>query len=256
MSQGPEHAEGLVGGPSPNELWPGDERRPCTRFGDRRHHSQRARKSHRDGQVGLDPGPVAIHDDGMAGLLTKFLQAFIPLFVAIDPVGLAAVFLALSHDALPSVRHRIAWQATATGGLVAVGFLLLGRNVFAAVGISASDFQIAGGLILFILAARDLTQPEGAPAKLPEDFGIVPLGMPLIAGPALITTLLLLVQTQGMRVTVAALAVNLGIVALAFVGSEWLGRRVGETGLRAISKIISMLLAAIAVAMIRRGLAG
>ena len=80
--------------------------------------------------------------------------------------------------------------------------------------------------------------------------------MPLIAGPALITTLLLLVQTQGMPVTVAALAVNLGIVVMAFVGSEWLGRRVGETGLRAISKIISMLLAAIAVAMIRRGLVG
>ncbi len=192
----------------------------------------------------------------MPEFLTKFLQTFIPLFVAIDPVGLAAVFLALSHDALPAVRHRIAWQATVTGGLVAVGFLLLGRNVFAAVGISGSDFQIAGGLILFILAARDLTQPEGAPVKLPEDFGIVPLGMPLIAGPALITTLLVLVQTQGMRMTVAALAVNLGIVALAFICSEWLGRRVGETGLRAISKIISMLLAAIAVAMIRRGLAG
>jgi multiple antibiotic resistance protein len=192
----------------------------------------------------------------MPELLTRFLQAFIPLFVAIDPVGLAAVFLALGRDVAPSVRHRIAWQATVTGGLVAVGFLLVGQRVFAAVGISVSDFQIAGGLILFILAARDLTQPERAPAKLPEDFGVVPLGMPLIAGPALITTLLLLVQTQGMPVTVAALAVNLGIVVMAFVGSEWLGRRVGETGLRAISKIISMLLAAIAVAMIRRGLVG
>ena len=190
----------------------------------------------------------------MPELLTRFLQAFIPLFVAIDPVGLAAVFLALGRDVAPSVRHRIAWQATVTGGLVAVGFLLVGQRVFAAVGISVSDFQIAGGLILFILAARDLTQPERAPAKLPEDFGVVPLGMPLIAGPALITTLLLLVQTQGMPVTVAALAVNLGIVALAFVGSDWLGRKVGETGLRAISKIIAMLLAAIAVAMIRRGL--
>jgi multiple antibiotic resistance protein len=72
----------------------------------------------------------------------------------------------------------------------------------------------------------------------------------------LITTLLLLVQTQGMPVTVAALAVNLGIVALAFVGSEWLGDKIGEMGLRAISKIIAMLLAAIAIAMIRRGWSG
>ena len=192
----------------------------------------------------------------MPGLATRFLQAFIPLFVAIDPVGLAAVFLALGRDVAPPTRHRIAWQATVTGGVVALGFLFLGKTVFAAVGVSVSDFQIAGGFILFILAARELTQTEGVPGKLPEDFGIVPLGMPLIAGPALITTLLLLVQTQGMPVTLVALAVNLGFVVLAFVGSEWLGRKIGKTGLRAISKIIAMLLAAIAIAMIRRGWAG
>ena len=192
----------------------------------------------------------------MPELATKFLQAFIPLFVAIDPVGLAAVFLTLGRDVAPPVRHRIAWQATVTGGAVALGFLFLGKSVFAAVGVSVSDFQIAGGLILFILAARELTQSEGVPDKLPEDFGIVPLGMPLIAGPALITTLLLLVETQGMPMTLVALALNLGIVVLAFVCSEWLGRRIGEMGLRAISKIIAMLLAAIAIAMIRRGWAG
>jgi multiple antibiotic resistance protein len=192
----------------------------------------------------------------MPDTLTGFLKAFIPLFVAIDPVGMAAVFLALGRGATPATRRRIAWQATVTGGVVALGFLFLGQNVFTAVGVSVKDFQIAGGLILFILAARDLTQSEGTPMRLPEDFGIVPLGMPLIAGPALITTLLLLVQTQGMPVTLAALAVNLTLVALAFVGSEWLGRKIGEMGLRAISKIISMLLAAIAVKMIRGGLVG
>jgi multiple antibiotic resistance protein len=186
--------------------------------------------------------------------LVKFLQAFIPLFVAIDPIGLAAVFLALGRSAPPAARRRIAWQATATGGLVALGFLFLGQNVFTAVGVSVKDFQIAGGLILFMLAARDLIQPEGAPQQLPDDFGIVPLGMPLIAGPALITSLLLLVQNQGMPTTLVALAANLLIVAFAFVGSEWLGRHIGLTGLRAISKIVSMLLAAIAVAMVRRGL--
>ncbi len=198
------------------------------------------------------PRPVIVA--GMPDILVRFLQAFIPLFVAIDPVGMAAVFLALSRGVPLATRRRIGWQATVTGGLVALGFLFLGQNVFTAVGVSVKDFQIAGGLILFILAARDLTMPEGVGIHLPEDFGIVPLGMPLIAGPALITTLLLLVQTQGMPVTVVALAANLFLVAMAFVGSEWLGRRIGENGLRAISKIISMLLAAIAVAMIRRGL--
>ena len=92
------------------------------------------------------------------------------------------------------------------------------------------------------------------PEKIPPDFGVVPLGMPLIAGPALITTLLLLAQTLGVMIALAALVANLGLVVLAFTYSERLGRLIGATGLRAISKIVAMLLAAIAVNMIRRGL--
>jgi multiple antibiotic resistance protein len=190
--------------------------------------------------------------------LEKFLRAFIPLFVAIDPIGLAAIFLGLGQNIAPERRQKIADQATWTGGLVALGFLLLGQSVFKALGISVSDFQIAGGLILFILAAKDLIQSAAEPEKLPEDFGVVPLGMPLIAGPASITTLLVLAQTQGIGLVVilVALAANLALVVLALHYSEWLGRKVGATGMRAISKIISMLLAAIAVSMIRQGWKG
>jgi len=190
--------------------------------------------------------------------LHKFLQAFIPLFVAIDPIGLAAIFLALGKDVAPARRQKIAKQATWTGGLVALGFLFLGQSVFKAVGISVSDFQIAGGLIIFILAAKELIQPAGLPTNLPEDFGIVPLGMPLIAGPLAITTLLILAQNQeiGLPVTLVALAANLTLVALVLSYSEWLGEKMGATGLRAISKIIAMLLAAIAISMIRSGLKG
>jgi len=192
----------------------------------------------------------------MVEWLTKFLQAFIPLFVAIDPVGLAAIFLGLGHHIDRAQRQKIADQATWTGGLVALGFLFLGQSIFRAIGISVSDFQIAGGLVLFILAARDLIQSAAEPEKLPPDFGVVPLGMPLIAGPASITTLLVLAQNEavGLVATLVALAVNLGLVVLALHYSDWLGRKIGATGLRAISKIIAMLLAAIAVAMIRQGL--
>ncbi len=188
--------------------------------------------------------------------LSKFLLAFIPLFVAIDPIGLAAIFLGLGRNVDRAERQRIADQATWTGGLVALGFLVLGQSVFTAVGISVSDFQIAGGLILFILAARDLTQSASEPEKLPADFGVVPLGMPLIAGPASITTLLVLAQNEavGFVIALVALAVNLALVVFALHYSDWLGRKIGGTGLRAISKIISMLLAAIAVSMIRQGL--
>jgi multiple antibiotic resistance protein len=192
----------------------------------------------------------------MPDWLSKFLQAFIPLFVAIDAIGLAAIFLGLGQNIAAERRQKIADQAIWTGGLVALGFLFLGKSIFAALGISVGDFQIAGGLILFILAAKDLVQSAAEPEKLPEDFGVVPLGMPLIAGPASITTLLVLAQNEaiGLVTTLAALVFNLILVVLALHYSEWLGRRIGATGMRAISKIISMLLAAIAVSMIRQGI--
>lgn len=193
----------------------------------------------------------------MAGILGSFAQAFIPLFVAIDPIGLAAVFTALGAGVPAETRARIARQATLTGGIVALLFLFLGQTIFTALGITGSDFQIAGGLILFILAARELIHSAAEPpAKLADDFGVVPLGMPLIAGPATIATLLLLARTVGVAMTLAALAVNLALVALAFAQADRIGRLLGSTGMRAISKIVALLLAAIAVAMIRRGLAG
>lgn len=192
----------------------------------------------------------------MATLAEKFLQAFIPLFVAIDPIGLAAIFLGLGQGVAPAQRQRIARQATVTGGAVALLFLFLGASIFKALGISAGDFQIAGGLILFMLAARDLITSAAEPEKLPPDFGVVPLGMPLIAGPALIATLLLLARTVGYVPTLVALLVNLVLVVLAFAYSEKLGRLIGAMGMRAISKIVSMLLAAIAVSLIRQGLKG
>jgi multiple antibiotic resistance protein len=198
----------------------------------------------------------ARHLAWMLEWFSKFLLAFIPLFVAIDPIGLAAIFLGLGRNVDRAQRQKIANQATWTGGLVALGFLFIGQSVFKAVGISVSDFQIAGGLILFILAARDLVHSASEPEALPPDFGVVPLGMPLIAGPASITTLLVLAQNEmvGLVTILIALAVNLALVVFALRYSDWLGRRIGGTGLRAISKIVSMLLAAIAVSMIRQGL--
>jgi multiple antibiotic resistance protein len=191
------------------------------------------------------------------GLVERFLQCFIPLFVTMDPVGLAAIFLALSQGVPLEKRRRIANQATWTGGIVALFFLVLGRSIFIAIGIGEGDFQIAGGLILFILASRELIQnPSQERKNLPDDFGVVPLGMPLIAGPATITTLLVISQSVGYVMTLIALAANLGLVALSFSQSERLEKMVGQTGLRAVSKIIALLLAAIAVHIVRRGFTG
>lgn len=190
----------------------------------------------------------------MPELADKFVQAFIPLFIAIDPIGLAAIFLALGTGVPKETRRKIARQAAWTGGAVALLFLFLGKTIFAALGITVNDFQIAGGLILFVLAARDLLHSAAEePPKLVDDFGVVPLGMPLIAGPASITTLILLSETVGLLVSLAALAANLVLVVLAFAYSGRIGGLIGATGMRAVSKIVSLLLAAIAVNMVRRG---
>jgi multiple antibiotic resistance protein len=189
--------------------------------------------------------------------VSRFLECFIPLFVTIDPIGLAAIFLALGRHVPVVKRRRIATQATWTGGIVALFFLFLGRAIFIAIGIGEGDFQIAGGVILFVIAMRELIQTTSEEKRsLPDDFGIVPLGMPLIAGPATITTLLVISKSVGFGMTLFALVVNLVLVALAFSQSERLERLIGQTGLRAVSKIIALLLAAIAVHIVRQGFVG
>ncbi len=190
----------------------------------------------------------------MPELLSTFLQAFIPLFVAIDPIGLAAIYLGISQELPRERRDKIARQALWTAGAVGLLFLFLGKAIFAALGITADDFQVGGGLILLVLAVKDMVGPTHQTSrKLADDFGVVPLGMPMIAGPAMLASLLVCSQKVGLSHTLVALAVNLGLVVVAFKSSETLGRWIGLTGLRAISKIIAMLLAAIAVAMIRHG---
>jgi len=142
----------------------------------------------------------------LGGMIKDFAQAFLPLFVAVDPIGLVAIFLALARGTARPQRQRIARHAILTGGGVALLFLFLGKSIFEAIGISVSDFQVAGGLILFILAARDLIHSTSElPETLAEGFGVVPLGMPLIAGPAMIAALLLLTHTVGLWMTLAAL---------------------------------------------------
>jgi multiple antibiotic resistance protein len=191
----------------------------------------------------------------MPGLLEKFLLAFIPLFVAMDPVGLVPFFLGMTQGIERPQRERIAWQAIITAAVVAVGFMFLGRWTFRVLGISVGDFQVAGGLILLVLASRDLLRTRSSEEQLPEDFGIVPLGLPYIAGPATLTTLVILMDAPsvGFRFALLSLAANLVLVALAIHYADWLAERFSRAGLRAVSKIIAMLLAAIAVSMIRRG---
>lgn len=185
--------------------------------------------------------------------LEKFLLAFIPLFVAIDPIGLVAIFAGLGTHAAPERRKHQAMLGIFTGLCVAIGFIFLGKIIFAALGITVKDFQVAGGLILLCLAVRELVALGPSDRGGGDEFGIVPLGMPLIAGPALLTALLILIDSVGIVFTLVALLINLGLVAIALCNADRFTRWMGRQGLRGVSKLIALLLAAIAVSLIRRG---
>src|SRR5206468_11602808 len=120
-------------------------------------------------------------------MVHKFFVAFIPIFVAIDAVGLVAVFMGLAGDAPREQRQREGFIAIFTALCISVGFIFLGKIIFTALRITVADFQVAGGLILLGLAGRELLSLGPHDRGGSDEFGVVPLGMPLIAGPALLT---------------------------------------------------------------------
>jgi multiple antibiotic resistance protein len=186
-------------------------------------------------------------------VIEKFFLAFIPVFVAIDPIGLVALSMGLGTTASREQRKRQTFLGIFTALCVAVGFIFLGKIIFSALGITVADFQVAGGLILLGLAGRELLGLGPHDRGGSDEFGIVPLGMPLIAGPALLTALLILVDSVGLVFTLTSLLVNLALVALALCNADQFTRWMGKQGLRGVSKIIALLLAAIAISLIRRG---
>jgi len=200
--------------------------------------------------IGGEQGPFA---KTFSGMIHKFFVAFIPIFVAIDPIGLVAMFMGLAGNASREHRQREGFIGIFTALCVSVGFVFLGKIIFTALGITVADFQVAGGLILLGLAGRELLNISPADREATNDFGVVPLGMPLIAGPALLTALLILVDTVGLVFTLFSLVVNLALVAVAFWNADLVARWMGRQGLRGVSKIVALLLAAIAVSLIRRG---
>jgi len=187
---------------------------------------------------------------------TKFVIAFIPIFVAIDAIGMVAIFIGLGANVEPKRRQQEALLGIGTALAISVGFMFLGKLIFAALGITVADFQVAGGLILLAFAVRDLLDVGGEKRYAGGDFGVVPLGMPLIAGPALLTALLVLIDSVGMIYTLLSLILNLVIVAVVFWYADRLTKWMGKQGINGISKLVSLLLAAIAVSLIRRGWLG
>ncbi len=186
-------------------------------------------------------------------LLHPFLLSVIPILVAVDAPGALPLFVGMTEEMADADRQRTVRQSILTAFLVTIGFVVLGQAVFAALGIRVEDFMIAGGVLLLVIAITDILT-AGERRKTPgATFGVVPLGTPLIAGPATLTTTLVLVGQYGYLPVVVSLIVNILFAWLVFAQAGRIIRLIGINGSRALAKVASLLLAAIAVKLIRSG---
>ncbi|GAB6185948.1 MarC family protein [Thermopirellula anaerolimosa] len=188
-------------------------------------------------------------------LLSRFLYCLVPLFVAVDPIGILPLYLGLTSELSEVGKRRVIRQSLMTAAIVVIGFALAGRWVLLYLQITIGDFMMAGGILLFVLAMGDLFAVEkGSLRSDPDSLGAVPLGIPLIAGPAVLTTVLLLTNSYGVVPALLAAMMNIGLAGVFFHAASGIERLVGATGLRTASKMAALILAAIGVMMVRRGL--
>ncbi len=195
----------------------------------------------------------------MLKVLEPYILSFIPIFVAVDAIGNVPVFVSMVEDLSKKERDSIVRDSVTTATVVAILFMFVGKWVLNLLGITIPDFQIAGGALLFVISVRLLLpgvhkSPIGNGHE--KDVGEFPLGTPLITGPAVLTTTLIMLDTYGLVPTFASLVINMFIVWVSLAKADWLMKIFGIGGTRAFAKIMYILLAAIAVMMVRKGITG
>ncbi len=201
--------------------------------------------------------------------LPALIAAFTTLFIIIDPPGLAPVFIALTQGMTATHRRAIAIRAFLVAAGLMMVFLFLGEAVLGFIGISMDAFRIAGGILLFLTALDMLFQRRQArrednaaegQAEHHDDPSVFPLALPLIVGPGAITTVILLAgQAEGaadMGAIAGVIIAVLLIVLLAFFAAPAIERALGKTGLNIVTRVLGMLLAALAVQFVLDGLRG
>lgn len=190
-----------------------------------------------------------------------FLSTFVTVLVIMDPVGNVPVFLALTGAFDAGRRRRAAWQAVSVAGGVILTFALFGEQILEVMGISLEALQVAGGLLL-ILTALELLRPEddATLAAVGRNVALVPLGTPMLAGPGAIAATMLAMRRAGnigeVAAVVAALAAVLLVAWIALRFSQPLARLLKENGIHLVSRVMGVLLAAIAVQLVASGVAG
>jgi len=195
----------------------------------------------------------------MIKMMEPYILSFIPIFVAVDAVGNIPLFISLVGGLSRKQRHKIIVDSVTTATVVAILFMFVGKVVLRFIGITISDFQIAGGGLLFVIAVR-LLLPGAQKTVLTnghdKEVGVFPLGTPLITGPAVLTTTLMMLDSFGIIPTFVSLLANMLFVWVTLAKADLIIKLMGSSGTRAFSKIMYILLAAIAVMMIRRGVMG
>jgi multiple antibiotic resistance protein len=186
----------------------------------------------------------------------SFIFTFVPLFIVIDAIGNLPFIISASEGMSDPQRRKLINIVTITAAVVGLVFLFLGQFILDLMDISFGSFAIAGGLILLALSVRYMItgQMVETTEKKEEMVAVVPIGTPLTVGPATITTLLLLVKEYPLYWVLISFALNLLIVWIVCMLGNWIARFLGQGGIRAVSRVFSLLLAAIAVSMVIKGL--
>ena len=189
----------------------------------------------------------------MAEILQNLPLTFIPIFVAMDPFGLLPIFTSLTREMSSKEKNDVVRFSTLTALAISIAFVFIGQGVFKVLGITVDDFKIAGGILLLVIAIIELLG-RGQQHREPQDVGVVPLGVPMLVGPAVLTIVIVLIDNYGIAATILSLVINLTIVFVVFSAEQRITKVIGKNGLIAISKVVALLLAAIAVMMIRLGM--
>jgi multiple antibiotic resistance protein len=190
----------------------------------------------------------------MHDFLNALLLTFMPLFIAIDALSKPPFISALTEEMSNRQRQKTIHTATGTAALVGLVFLFFGQFVLTTMGITVGAFAISGGIILLVLSINHITKGRMIETSKQSMAAIVPIGTPLIVGPATITTLLVLQNEFPLYIVLLSFTFNLLIAwGILLLGNKLI-RVLGEGGFRAISQVFNLLLAAIAITMILRGL--
>jgi multiple antibiotic resistance protein len=187
-------------------------------------------------------------------LWQNFLLTFVPLFIVLDALGTLPFVISLSEGSTVKERNKIIKIAVITAAVVGFLFLFLGKIILNLMGISVGSFAIGGGIILMVLSINTMVSGRSVETQKEEMVAIVPIGMPLTVGPATIATLLLLSTQFPLYWVVISFALNIALVWVIFFTGSFFMKFLGQGGVRAISKVSSLLLAAIAVNMVIKGL--